>query len=102
MQLLFQQTLRKSDMHREATVFGGFMLILGVFGIANGIAILIRGVIHAEGSSCKAICGISLLLAQFFNPAVGAVSAGSIYLLIGSCIAVLGFMVLRNRQKTQR
>lgn len=88
-------------MHREATVFGWFMLILGVLGIANGSDILIRGAIHAEGTSCKAICGLSLLLAKIFTPNIGAVAAGIFYLLLGSCLAFVGYLVLRGRQKTR-
>lgn len=86
-------------MHREATVFGWCILILGVLGIANGSAILIRGAVHAEGISCKAICGISLLLAELFTPAIGDVAAGAIYLLLGSCLALVGYQVLRDRQR---
>lgn len=55
-------------MRRDATVFAWLILILGVFGTANGSAILIRGAFHAEGASCKAICGISRLFADFFRP----------------------------------
>lgn len=86
-------------MRREAMVFGWFILILGVFGIANGSAILIRSAIHVEGASCKAICGISLLLAELFTPAIGDVAAGAIYLLVGSCLALVGYLVLRDRQR---
>lgn len=88
-------------MRREATVFGWFILVLGVFGIANGSAILIRGAIHVEGTSCKAICGISRLLAELFSPAVGTASAAAIYLLLGSCLALVGYLVLRGRQKAR-
>lgn len=88
-------------MRREATVFGGLILALGVFGIANGSAILIRGAIHAEGTSCKTICGISRLLAELFTPAIGAASAGAICLLLGSCLALVGYLVLRGRQRVR-
>lgn len=88
-------------MRREATVFGRFILILGVSGIANGSAILIRGAIHAEGTSCKTICGISRLLAEIFSPAVGAASAAAIFLLLGSCLALVGYLVLKDRKKTR-
>ncbi len=86
-------------MRREAMVFGGFILVLGVFGIVNGSAILIRGAIHVEGTSCKAICGILLLLAELFTPEFGAAAAGSIYLLLGFSLALAGYFLLRGRQR---
>ena len=89
-------------MRRDATVFAWLILILGVFGTANGSAILIRGAFHAEGASCKAICGIARLFADFFSPVVGAASAGAIYLLLGSCMALAGCLVLKDQKKTRR
>lgn len=88
-------------MRREAMVFGGFILVLGVFGIVNGSAILIRGAIHVEGTSCKAICGILLLLllAELFTPEFGAAAAGAIYLLLGFSLALAGYFLLRGRQR---
>lgn len=59
-------------MYRDSTVLAWCVLILGVFGIVDGSDILIGGAIHTDGSSCKAICGLSLLLSQFFSFAVVA------------------------------
>ncbi|WP_287876647.1 hypothetical protein [Aquitalea sp.] len=84
-------------MYRGGTIFAWCVLILGVFGIADGSGILIRGVIHAESTSCKAICGLSLLLSQFFSPAVGALAAGIIYLLLGVFLVCIGYLMLKGK-----
>lgn len=89
--------IRRSNMHREATVFGWFVLILGVLGIASGCEILIRGAIHAEGSSCKALCGISLLLAQFFFAHSGG-RCGGIFLLVIRRMRSFGWLSSPERQ----
>jgi small neutral amino acid transporter SnatA (MarC family) len=84
-------------MYRESTVLAWCIFILGVFGIADGSDALIRGAIHAEGSSCKVICGLSLLLSQFFSPAVGALATGIIYLLLGVFLVCIGYLMLKGK-----
>lgn len=84
-------------MYRKSTVLAWCVLILGVFGIVHGSEILIRGAMHTDGSSCKAICGLSLLLSQFFSPAVAPLAAGVIYLLLGVFLVCIGCLVLKSK-----
>ncbi|WP_159877079.1 hypothetical protein [Aquitalea denitrificans] len=84
-------------MYRERTVLAWCIFIFGVFGIVDGGDALIRGAIHAEGSSCKVICGLLLLLSQFFSPAVGALAAGIIYLLLGVFLVCIGYLMLKGK-----
>ena len=82
-------------MYRESTVLAWCIFILGVFGIVDGSDALIRGAIHTDESSCKVICGLSLLLSQFFSPAVGALATGIIYLLLGVFLVCIGYLMLK-------
>lgn len=84
-------------MYRDSTVLAWCVLILGVFGIVDGSDILIRGAMHTDGSSCKAICGLSLLLSQFFSPVVGALATGIIYLLLGVLLVCIGCLMLKSK-----
>ena len=84
-------------MYRDSTVLAWCVLILGVFGIADGSDILIRGAIHTDGSSCKVICGLSLLLSQFFSPVVAPLAAGIVSLLLGVLLVFIGCLVLKSK-----
>ncbi|QBJ79769.1 hypothetical protein [Aquitalea sp. USM4] len=84
-------------MYRDSTVLAWCVLILGVFGIVDGSDILIRGAMYADGSSCKAICGLSLLLSQFFSSAVVALAVGVIYLLLGVFLVCIGYLMLKSK-----
>ncbi|WP_199103071.1 hypothetical protein [Aquitalea sp. ASV11] len=84
-------------MHRQSTVLAWCILILGMFGIAGGSDVLIRGAVHAEGSSCKAICGLSLLLAQLLGAAAGAIALGVIYVMLGVFLLCIGYLMLKDK-----
>ena len=84
-------------MHRQSTVWAWCILILGVFGIAGGSDVLMRGAVHAEGSSCKAFCGLSLLFAQLLGPAAGAIAVGVIYLILGVFLVCIGYLMLKDK-----
>ena len=84
-------------MHRQSTVLAWCILILGVFGIAGGSDVLMRGAVHAGGSSCKVICGLSLLLAQLLGPAAGALALGVIYLMLGVFLLCIGYLMLKDK-----
>ena len=84
-------------MYRDSTVLAWCVLILGVFSIVNGSDILIRGAMHTDRSSCKAICGLSLLLSQFFSPVVAPLAAGIVYLLLGVFLVCIGCLVLKSK-----
>ena len=83
-------------MCREAKFVGWFLLILGITSIAISCIIWAGGDFQAKGTSCKAICGIGLLISEVFNPIMGNFIEGSLGILIGSGFAFLGYLILKD------
>ena len=86
-------------MRREAKYVGWFLLILGIASIAINCLTLAGGDYQASGTSCKAICGISLLISEVFNPVVGNFIKASLGILIGSGFAFFGYLLLKDTRK---
>ena len=83
-------------MRREAKYVGWFLLILGIASIAINCLTLAGGDYQASGTSCKAICGIGLLISEVFNPIMGNFIERSLGILIGSGFAFLGYLILKD------
>ena len=83
-------------MCREAKFVGWFLLILGITSIAISCIIWAGGDFQANRTSCKAICGIGLLISEVFNPIMGNFIERSFGILIGSGFAFLGYLILKD------
>ena len=86
-------------MRREAKFVGWFLLILGISCISIGGIVLAGADFQARGTSCKAICGIGLLISEVFNPIAGNFIEGSLSILIGSGFTYFGYLVLKDSRK---
>ena len=82
-------------MRRETKLVGYFSVILGLLAFHTAIKALF-GSSFPIGGSCKAICGLSLLIAEFFGPAYGALVAGFLCVAIGMIFTFVGITTLRG------
>jgi hypothetical protein len=83
-------------MEREAKWVGWFALVLGCVGILAGVGTLAGGFVPAEGTSCKAICGLALLATEVFGAGVGTLVAGLLWLAAGAACSWFGYRVLKG------
>ncbi|MDR0217137.1 MAG: hypothetical protein LBJ15_24440 [Comamonas sp.] len=86
-------------MRREAKIAGYFFLLLGIGGIAMGCLLFVGNESPASGTSCKAICGIALLVSEVFNPNVGRFIEGGLLLLAGLGFTFFGHLILKDTRK---
>jgi hypothetical protein len=83
-------------MRREIRLVGFFAVFLGLSAFVAGLATLSGSSVPSGGLSCKAVCGLSLLAAEFFGPAFGARMAGFLWIVIGAVVTLVGIMVFRG------
>ena len=50
---------------------GAFVLALGIFALVVSANLLLGGAAQSGGLSCKSICGLTLLVTQFFGARAG-------------------------------
>ena len=87
------------EMRRKAKILGWFFLLLGIGGIAMGCLLFAGNEYPASGTSCKAICGITLLASEIFNPNVGRFLEGGLLLLVGLGFTFIGHLILKDTRK---
>jgi hypothetical protein len=87
-------------MRREAILFGWFLLVLGCSGILAGIGQLLNGSLPAAGLGCKAICGITQLMATLWGSNSASAVGGLLWLAAGGGFSAVGYRVLRNQRKS--
>ncbi len=84
-------------MQRKVKLIGMFALLLGAVAVSSGISIWIGGSPAAsEGLSCKAICGITLLIAEFFGDTASTFAAGLLWIFAGIPFVLVGYLLLRE------
>jgi hypothetical protein len=83
-------------MRREAKLIGWFAVVIGGASLLIGVLSLTGNNVQAKGLSCKAICGLSMLIAEIFGELAGRVTAGFITIAIGICAILLGYLILKD------
>lgn len=86
-------------MHREARLFGLFLLMLGLAALVAGTGALLSGELPREGLSCKAICGLSLLVSEVLGIQAGAAFGGGLLLTLGAVAALLGWRIFVSARR---
>ena len=82
-------------MQRESKLAGAFILFLGLFSLFTSVRILaFSESATGEGSSCKSICGITMLLTQFLSAEVGQIVGGLLWLCIAFPFIWFGYRLL--------
>ena len=84
-------------MQRESKLFAWFAMALGCAGMLLGLAALLGWPIHASGSSCKAICGLSLLFTELLGDRAGMWVGGLLWLAVGLAAFVFGRRILKGQ-----
>jgi hypothetical protein len=80
---------------RDAKLFGGLALALGLAGLLAGASLLVGGGVQPAGSSCKAVCGLAMLATELLGDAVGAWVGGLLWMAAGSVSCWVGYRVLK-------
>lgn len=83
-------------MRREAKLVGAFFVALGLVAVLGGTSLLFGVSSQSEGLSCKALCGLSLLIAQLLGTSAGTFTAGLLYVAAGVSVTFVGYSVLRG------
>ena len=79
-------------------LFGGLLLALGLFALWAGASLLTggAGLPDGGGSSCKAICGWTLLVRELVGNAAGSLVGGLLWLVAGAAVSLFGYRVLKG------
>lgn len=83
-------------MQRESKLIAWSAITLGAAGMLLGLAALLGWPIQASGSSCKAICGLSLLFTEVLGDRAGMWVGGLLWLLAGLVFFGFGWRVLKG------
>lgn len=84
-------------MTREAKLAGTFLFVLGLFGLYVGARFLLLGEPPAtNGSSCKAICGLTLLFTELLGRDAGRILGGTLWLVAGIFLCSLARAAFRR------
>jgi hypothetical protein len=83
-------------MQRETKLIAWFAITLGAAGSLMGLAALLGWPLQASGTSCKAICGLSLLFGELFGERAGMWVGGLLWLAVGLAFVAIGRNALRN------
>ncbi|MFG6464393.1 hypothetical protein ACG04Q_22680 [Roseateles sp. DXS20W] len=83
-------------MRRDAKLFGGLALALGLAGVLAGVSLLVGAGVQPEGSSCKAVCGLAMLATELLGDAAGAWVGGLLWMAVGSACCWVGYRVLKD------
>lgn len=94
-QLAFPISLHR--MQRETKLFAWFAITLGAVGILMGLAAFLGWPVRASGSSCKAICGLSLLFTEVLGDRAGMWVGGLLWLAAGLAFFGFGWRLLKER-----
>ncbi len=84
-------------MQRETKLFAWFAITLGAAGILMGLATLLGRPLQASGTSCKAICGLSLLFTELLGDRAGMWVGGLLWLAAGLAFFGFGWRILKER-----
>jgi hypothetical protein len=84
-------------MDREAKLIGRFALGLGCAAGLTGASILLGVSNPPEGLSCKAICGLVLIITALFGDFAGTLAGGLLWLTVSVAFCFVGYRVL-NKQ----
>jgi len=84
-------------MQRETKLFAWFAITLGAAGSLMGLAALLGWPVQASGSSCKAICGLSLLFTEVLGDRAGMWVGGLLWLAVGLAFFGFGWRVRTER-----
>ncbi len=84
-------------MRREAKMVGAFVLALGIFALVVSANLLLGGAAQSGGLSCKSICGLTLLVTQFFGARAGGFLGSLLWLLVGIVFTFAGYRVFSGR-----
>ncbi len=84
-------------MRREAKMVGAFVLALGIFALVVSANLLLGGAAQSGGLSCKSICGLTLLVTQFFGARAGGLLGSLLWLLVGIVFTFAGYRVFSGR-----
>ena len=84
-------------MRREAKMVGAFVLALGLFALVVSANLLLGGAAQSGGLSCKSICGLTLLVTQFFGARAGGFLGSLLWLLVGIVFTFAGYRVFSGR-----
>ena len=82
-------------MMREQKLVGALLLALGLSAMFAGVRSLAFGA-SAAGDGCKAICGVMMLVAQFFGSEAGNVVGGLLWLCLGVPFVLFGWALVRR------
>ena len=84
-------------MRREAKMVGAFVLALGIFALVVSANLLLGGAAQSGGLSCKSICGLTVLVTQFFGARAGGFLGSLLWLLVGIVFTFAGYRVFSGR-----
>jgi len=72
-----------------------FIFLLGLFGLYVGVRYLLgyESVQPATGHTCRAICGLGLLMQSVFGDMVAKLVTGSLWMCLGSLLMYLGVKI---------
>ena len=76
---------------------GAFVLALGIFALVVSANLLLGGAAQSGGLSCKSICGLTLLVTQFFGARAGGFFGSLLWLLVGIVFTFAGYRVFSGR-----
>ena len=84
-------------MRREAKMVGAFVLAPGIFALVVSANLLLGGAAQSGGLSCTSICGLTLLVTQFFGARAGGFLGSLLWLLVGIVFTFAGYRVFSGR-----
>ncbi|PND38926.1 hypothetical protein C1O66_16265 [Paucibacter aquatile] len=84
-------------MQRETKLFAWFAITLGAAAILMGLAALLGRPLQASGSSCKAICGLSLLFTELLGDRAGMWVGGLLWMAVGLGFFGFGWRLLKEQ-----
>ena len=70
--------------------FGAFVIFLGLRLMLGLDALKVGGI------GCRAMCGLGLLLSEFFGQRIAGIAAGLFWLVVGLCLLYFGYKIIRK------
>ncbi len=78
-------------------LIGLFLCALGAVGVFAGVSLWLGEALRSEGHTCKAICGLTLLVAEIFGESAGRFVGGALWIGLGVFVCWLGVGIAQRR-----
>ena len=81
---------------KTSRVFAAFFFFLGLTGLFLGARLWLGAPLPNGEGTCKAICGLTMLVTTAFGDGVGYVIGGALWIGVGLAFCTLGVVIARR------